>query len=535
MPAVAATVGCSSSPASGGGDGGADTGLAETSTMATADAGSLVVTPASASVLTCGTLQLTETGGATGGAWTVSPGTGAGTVSDAGDYAAPFVAPSSPAVSVSYTVGLASASAALQVATAFVGTMASVPINVGTDNVTSNPFEHQLAASGTHVYVGLGAQTVAQTSAFLQANIYASSDNGRTFTGPNTYHTGYLECVTIAVDSGDPNVVYLAYFGGHGDSTSNTGETLRLAVSTDGSKTFPVEYDLAESLNGGSLGSFICPDVTSPSPDHVIVVAAAQDGAIEHMATFVSGNRGAGIGPASQEGVATTVNADGGGLSASDTNGATTSACGILSDGTGGSPRVFSNGAGAACVAYRYNTGNACANNIAVQCSTDNGATWTSPTALGAPQQPNGRAFPTGSVSPSGKVAIVWLDAVATDAGTVETAFVTISKDGGKTFGTPKQYPVASTVPFGYANYPVVAWENDTVLWLSMTGSGGSQAALYVDKTCDDGVSWSGPVKVGPYGGTSLFLTSAGMMIAADISAGSSGGPSVMTFPLAPQ
>ena len=67
------------------------------------------------------------------------------------------------------------------------------------------------------------------------------------------------------------DIVYLAYYAGHGDSTSNTGSTGRLAVSKDGGKTFPTEYIFMDSNN--QQGSFICPDVTSPSADHVIVAA----------------------------------------------------------------------------------------------------------------------------------------------------------------------------------------------------------------------------------------------------------------------
>ncbi len=533
--ALSAVVGCSSSPAGGGPDGGApmpeasvpEAGLPE----AAVEAGALVVTPSSASVLTCETLQLTETGGAAGGTWSVSPSTGAGTISDAGSYAAPLVAPSSPAVTIGYAAGSASATAALNVATAFVGPTAVIPIDAGTDNVTSVPFEHQLAANGTHMYLGLGAQSVAQTGAFLEAHIYASVDNGKTFKGPTVYHTGDLSCMTIAVDSGNPNVVYLAYLAGHGDSTSNTGATLRLAVSTDGAATFPVEYDLVDKQ--GSLANFICPDVTSPSANHVIVAGVASDDVTAHVATFVSSNQGAGIGPVSQEGLLMAANADGGVSSGTDTNAGSTVTCGIVSNGGGTGPRVFSNGAGMACTVFQYAPGCPKPNNVAVQCSADNGGTWTTPVTLGYPQA-DAQFYPTGSVSPGGKVAIAWLDTVAGDAGSYVASFVTISKDGGKTFGTPTQYPAAFAMPYGYTNLPVVAWENDTVLWLSQTGIGPSNAALFVDKTCDDGVSWSGPVKVGPYGGTSLFLTSTGMVLAGDIAAGNSGGPSVMTFSLAP-
>ena len=423
-----ATLACSSSPGSASQDGG--TG-----------AGGLTIAPATAHVLTCSTLQFTETGGPAGGAWTVAPATG--TVSATGDYTAPTVAPANPAVTVAYGAGAVSASAQIQVATAFVGAAAPVAIHTMTDNPLNNPFEHQMTANGSQVYIGLTAAAVAGAETPLEADVFASTDNGKTFTGPTAYHTGDVECATIAVDSGNASVVYLAYLAGHGDSSSNTGETLRLAVSTDGAKTFATEYDLVDSIN--SIASFICPDVTSPSPGHVIVAGVSADDNGAHIATFVSGNEGANIGPVSQESVMIAPNPDGGEIAATDTNVGSATGCQIYSNGSAGSPRVFSNGHGTACTVFQYNTFTTCTSpsNIAVQCSGDNGATWTSPVALGAPQA-DATGYPTGAVSPSGKVAITWIDTIQTDAGTPDiVTFVAFSHDGGKTFGDPDPIPTS--------------------------------------------------------------------------------------------
>jgi len=84
---------------------------------------------------------------------------------------------------------------------------------------------------------------------------------------PTAYQTGNLACASMAIDAGDPSVVYLAYSAGYGDATTNTGSTVRLAVSTDGAKTFPVEYVVVDS--GQRNPSWAnCPDVASPAANN---------------------------------------------------------------------------------------------------------------------------------------------------------------------------------------------------------------------------------------------------------------------------
>ncbi len=241
-------------------------------------------------------------------------------------------------------------SAQLQVATAFPGAQAVLPIGAD-DNLAAGPFEHQFAANGSSVYAVLPGPTVTG-DAVVEADIYASTDSGRTFTGPTRVHTGNLSCATIAVDPGNPNVVYLEYFAGHNDTTSNTGMTLRLAVSTDGAKTFPTEYDIFDST--GEDAAFLCPDLAAPSPNHVIVAGAS--GLVAgsgqwHVTSFVSSNQGAGIGPVSTQG---TIEITDGGTGSVDTNTASASDCIISSNSGDTGPRVISNGSGIACLVYRY-------------------------------------------------------------------------------------------------------------------------------------------------------------------------------------
>ncbi len=107
---VLASLACTSSSSVPGADSGAPG--SDAALPPSGEAGALAVTPASANVLTCSSLQLAETGGSGGGAWSVSPGTGFGAVSATGQFSAASTATDSDAgVTVTYAEGAASASA----------------------------------------------------------------------------------------------------------------------------------------------------------------------------------------------------------------------------------------------------------------------------------------------------------------------------------------------------------------------------------------------------------------------------------------
>jgi hypothetical protein len=459
------------------------------------------IAPTTGNVLTCNTLQFKETGGSGNGTWAVSPATGS--ISATGLYSAPTTAPATPAVGVSYTEGALSASAQIQVATAFVGTAALPPIakNQELDQI---PFDRQASASANTVYVGLG------NADNLHLDIFSSTDAGKTFTAASSYHTGHVICGTVAPDAGDPNVVYLAYLAGHDDTTSNSGESLRLAVSTDGAKTFPTTYVLADSIN--SLANLICPDVTSPSADHVVVTGAVYQlgvgGSPAHVGTWASSNRGASYGVTAPSPACVKCPADGSVYYApGDTNGAAAQPTPILVNGNGYSPRTGTNGKGALCIAFQYN-GASGPDPIMVQCSADSGGTWTAPVKVAAPAADE-KIHPTIAVSPGGKIAVSWVDTV----GTAIDAFVTISTDGGKTFGMAVQVPALTVSDNFGVNDPVVAWESDDVLWVSESANVGNAETMFVDKTCDLGKTWSGAVKVAAGKATSLVKTTNGMLV----------------------
>ncbi len=464
----------------------------------------LAVTPATANVLTCSTLQFKETGGAGGGTWSVSPA-GAGSVSASGLYSAPTATPPNPAANITYTEAPRSASAQVTLATAFAGI--ATKLSIGNDSrVYGAPFDHQFTANGTNIY-----GTVIDSAA-VHAQVFASTDNGATFGAPVSYHTGSVSCATAAVDAGNPQVVYLAYLAGHGDSTGNTGQTVRLAVSTDGAKTFPKEYVIADSNN--SIADMICPDVISPSADHVLVVGTVgQSGPLYHVGAFASDSQGANIGPLGTPLTCTECPQDGHAYYApSDKNASTQQSTGILDNNGVAGPRTGTNGKGTVCMAYQYNGGNS-PNPTKVQCSTDNGNTWSAIVDLGAPNPPSSVVLPTVAVSPGGTVAVAWTDRL--QSSTNET-FIATSTDGGKTFGAPFQVPDAQDSGGNNDVYlPVVAWESDAILWVSETLP--TAYAVYINKTCDGGKTWSGEIKVtGGRKGSSLIKTAAGFMVGLD-------------------
>ena len=465
-------------------------------------AGPLAVTPATANVLTCDTLQFKETGGAGTGTWSVSP-QGAGSVTASGLYSAPTATPANPAASITYTEAPQSASAQVTLATAFLGTPSKLSIG-NNSGVYGSPFDHQFTANGATIYGAL------IDSAAIHAQVFASTDNGATFGAPVGYHTGNVTCATAAVDAGNPKVVYLVYAAGHGDSTGNTGGTVRLAVSTDGATTFPKEYVIADSLN--SIADMICPDVISPSPDHVLVVGTvAKSGPLYHVGAFASDSQGANIGPVGTPLTCTACPQDGSAYYApSDKNASTDGSTHIADDNSTAGARIATNGKGTVCMAYQYNHFNNTPDSTEVQCSTDNGNTWSAIVDLGAPKA---SGFPTVAVSPGGTVAVAWIDTAP--SGTNET-FIATSADGGKTFGAPFQVPdVQDPNGFDDVYFQVVAWESDAILWVSETQ--GTSGTVYLNKTCDGGKTWSGELKViKGYRGSSLIKTAAGFMLGLD-------------------
>jgi hypothetical protein len=453
---------------------------------------SVSITPAEAKVLTCSTFQFSNNDPAsTKGAWSVA----SGRIDATGRYTAPLSVPASPDAEVLYTptVG-AAASATAHLATAHPGS----PIMVETAYThDATPYEHALTVHANRVYAVYpdGPDAI---------RVMRSDDGGATFTARPAIPSPTLTCATAAVDAGNPDVLYVV---SHSTSGSKTSVTVR--VSEDGGQTFPAnrQYVIADSILDG-LALAICPDIVSPSADHVLVTTAAQDpGQTKSWtATYASANRGASFGSG-----AGTASDDY--FSSSDTNlGASLTTGTVLSDGGQDAPRAFSDGKGHVCTSYAVDSATGCEGSgcIAayVQCSADSGATWSPPTLLASTGT---HTFPTGAFSSTGNVAITWTEKVN---GAVQVKLA-ISRDAGVTFAAKIEHPFDAAT-FGYTDLPTVQWQGD-ILWLEQTTAASDDPRIAIDKTCDFGASWSGALAItqgSDYLGAGLIVTSTGVAAA---------------------
>ena len=444
----------------------------------------LRITPPQADVLTCTKQQYATNDVATpAGAWSADRGS----ISATGLYSAPLSTASGTAAEITYTPGTGAAvHATATLATAFLGAPTTIATGYLDDGT---PYEHVVQVSGNRVYAVFPAAD--------GVTVMRSDDGGATFTAKPSLAIAGAKCATAAIDAGNPDVLYVVTHHSSGPRTSVT-----LHVSEDGGATFPAAktYVVGDSVLDGLVNA-ICPDVTSPSADHVVVATGAQtdDQSASWAALYVAGARGADIGT----GVGTN-SADY--YSPADVNQVNRFTDGsVLSDGGQYGPRVFTNGTGTVCTTYSVDSGS-CAggtscNRHYVQCSTTSGATWSAPRLL-ASSAP--ATYPTGSISPSGSVAVTWVDRV----GGEDRLELAISRDRGATFAAPVQHPFDAAM-FGYTSAPVVAWQGD-ILWFEETTSGSDQPRIVIDKTCDFGTTWSGVVPVtegSDYVGAGLLVT----------------------------
>ena len=470
-----------------------------------------VLSPQGANVATCATVQFVEDGGFGSGTWSVSsPDAGGGTISATGLYTAPKQDPivgdggvtrSSTPATITYKEAMrGAATATVNYATAFPGAEAIVPIGTNPQATQNVPFEHIFAAnrSGSkRVYAVVNGPTSPS-----KVEIYVSNNGGASFTGPTLYNTGAdVNYVTAAVDAANSNILYMVYYAAYPGPAFGT--SVRLAVSLDGGMTFPNEYVIADS--NSTMPEFGAPDVTSPGPDQVIVagvgVSANVNGA--YAAAFTSNNHGQNIGVQGTVGVRPT--SGGQSYATSLKNEGTVHAdCGPDQNGNQATVRVFANASGAACMVYRW-VGSGCPspNADVVQCSSNSGSTWSAPLALVTPQSIS-RDIPTGALSPSGTVAVTWLEKV----GTEDEVHVAFSMNGGASFPTRSVYPKATRTRFSGVDTfrPVVQWEAEN-LWLSQTFDASNQASVVVDKTCDYGTTWSGALQFGKANATDIYQT----------------------------
>jgi hypothetical protein len=508
--------------------------LGATVLHAARDAGAVIppIMPPTGNVLTCSTVQF-RAPGTTRPLWftnqgSVDPLTGL--------YTAPTTAQGHPTTNVGFTGGFNPVTVGLPLATAFPGTVTTEPLAGNPNGINSSaPYEHALSSNGQRVYAAVTGPNVPNHSSPATVNVLVSSDGGQSFPSMSTVTVGNVNCATVAADPGNSNVAYLV-----SDASPAGWISVRVAVSTDGGKTFAAAqtYVVADNTNlYNGFASLDCPDVISPSPGHVVAAAVipAPNGT-SNIALWSSGNYGSTLGPSaaslppSTSNPTNPVNATSG-ISASNTQTAPPSTAGFLSNNNYDGPRLFTNGNGVVCVGYDTVAPNHGVSSLYLQCSRDSGAMWTPPKLISSPPNVTEHNPLFGAISPSGKVAVTHLS----QTGSTSEVMVTIFADASLTSVTrAMMYPTLSrnsVVPGSIPARPVLAWESDNVLWLAQTLNFHNSPVLVVDKLCDPSgpsPTWSGPVSLGGYVGTSLISTAGGMVAGGYLS-----GVSNVTIPLA--
>jgi len=228
------------------------------------------VTPSSGTVLTCDTQQFsaTVTGSTnTGVVWSVE--SGSGTIAQTGLYSAPLSVPANASVDVraSALADLAAqADAQFTLATAVPSSQ--IAVTGAQTNLGDHAWAHIAAASGSRVYtvwpgpVSTTPQTMIQRSDD-SGKTWSSSAVAITATLPPSQGQAQMDCMAVAVDAGNPDVVYVYAFQDNetveGDAAAQnpSGDTAFFAVSTDGAKTFKQAVMRTNKVE-------ICGDIISP-------------------------------------------------------------------------------------------------------------------------------------------------------------------------------------------------------------------------------------------------------------------------------
>jgi hypothetical protein len=498
-----------------------------------AQAASIDVTPKDPTVLTCSktTFVATVTGLADASVdWTAS----AGSIDDKGVFSAPIT--QGPAVSVKATSKAQpslAASSTVTLATALPQAKVVVAQTPGYADV----YPHAMASAGKRVYAAYPAQSFKPSPT---VDVLRSDDGGKTWSAPvhasPTMVDGTeVSCVAVAVDAGNPDVVYVVFNFGAGsglppklvDAGIADDGGVALLVSTDGGKTFGKAYPLQTGNSSDSIpvAQGICPDVASPKAGAVVVETP---GGSNDQSLFVwsDANQGSGFSALTFDEFNSIAKAETGALAKID---ADVGQNGGSADATE-SPRLFTDGAGNLCIAYIAYTpkGSGSPDSSAwVQCSTDLGKTFSAPVTVGPTFHYVGDgqvSLATGAFGPNGAIAVAWNRLGANDPqNRAASLHVAHSKDLGKTFvDVIVPLVVDPSLPDGVtmaAGASDVRFDADGVLWVAYEGNDGRIA---VDKSCDGGTTWSGGVLVDMAGGTldaarlpGLVPTDAGMALSA--------------------
>jgi hypothetical protein len=480
----------------------------------------VTVSPADAKVLTCS--KATFTAAVTGAmnpavTWSVSPAA-AGTVDASGGYTAPKSTPTPPNASVTATSvedPSVSGSATLTLATAFPGAPVSVP---GSNGVGLGMYQHAVSGRGSRAYSIWGVKS----GVSVQLMLSRSNDGGATWqpatsalSATLTSDQSVIDCAAVAIDAGNPDVVYtemrLSGANNLGAAAGATGETMVLGTSTDGGATSTARVMQVGGTAGGPHGGWdsvgICPDILSTAPNTIIVEAPGGyngDGNPD-IAIWADAAQGAGFGT----GVVDNNNFLSNGYTDAlntliDTTQSPSMRLGVAQNGgtdsAGGateSPRMFTDANGRLCLTY---LGTVMSKTFTyVQCSSDAAKTFSPPLALDPLAGADEHSSPVGALGPDKAAAVVWTNGI-----TLGKLLIATSTDAGATFGAPAAIPTY-VLPNGThapARNPSVAYDANGVLWVSYRAyDGGTSERLIVDKSCDGGATWSGPVLVnGPEG-----------------------------------
>lgn len=149
---------------------------------------------------------------------------------------------------------------------------------------------------------------------------------------------------------------------------------------------------------------------------------------------------------------------------------------------------------------------------IVISHSSDQGATWTAPTAVSArfastsEDTTFGQSFPLARTAPNGNVHVVW------NSGTESSIRHSVSTDGGTTFSAPRV--IHTYKPFGVKTtigtqtnsrvkgvvraeaYPSLTIDNTTGArrgWLYLVWSADQTPNVYFSRSTDNGTTWSTP------------------------------------------
>ena len=387
-------------------------------------------------------------------------------------------------------------------------------------------YEHQAVAQGQRVYRAWG---VSGSGGAAQLMVARSDDGGAHWATPATAYTtnmpsgGGINAVSVAIDAGNPDVVYvytmLSPDTALATSVGTDGglSTVAFSVSKDGGKSFTTDVLLVGSASGlGETG-----DVISPAPGQVVVAAPGDSSTDIYVWTDANEGDGFATGTGDQytytaSGFVTSL------AKVSPTKDMNVTTGG--SDSSGGAweaPKLFTDGNGRLCITYvaeDWGAGNGTTpTNTFVQCSDDAGKTFSAEVNIDPATPPDVEHDQAdGTLGPNKHAAVLWNQG-GLNAGS--NLFIATSTDAGKSFGPPTPVPAYKLPQSTFANgdptrAPSIAYDANGILWISYrVWDGGKDDRVVVDKSCDDGATWSGPVLVnGPEGSIANMLVPALVM-----------------------